>query len=391
MARAGLGPNWNCLFANDNDQAKADIYAANWGQSFIHRSDVADIKPQELAGTADLAWASFPCQDLSLAGNGAGLSGDRSSAFWHFWRLVTSKTKSGNTPKLIVLENVMGAVTSHKGDDFRSICEAFHSAGYRFGAIMLDASDFLPQSRRRLFFLGVREDLPIPERLLSHRPTADFHTNSIVAAADQLISAAKKSWVWWAIGSPSVRSCKLADYLGSIDDTMDWHSDEKTRNLISLMDDNNRLKLEKAKLDSAPQIGAIYKRMRKDKEGKRIQRAEVRFDGLVGCLRVPLGGSSKQTLIFVDQDQVRTRLLSPRESASLMGLDDNYILPSSATETYHLSGDGVAVPVVSFLRDRLIEPLLCADGADLDLTISHAANPQFHHRELRAEVLVSST
>ncbi len=88
MARAGLGPQWKCLFANDIDEKKAASYAANWGRQGLQICDVADVRPSDLPETADLAWASFPCQDLSLAGSLVGLRGDRSGTFWPFWKLM---------------------------------------------------------------------------------------------------------------------------------------------------------------------------------------------------------------------------------------------------------------------------------------------------------------
>lgn len=78
MARAGLGDGWRCLFANDFDERKAASYAANWGSDHLLVKDVAEVKVKDLPGEADLVWASFPCQDLSLAGDGAGLKGERS-------------------------------------------------------------------------------------------------------------------------------------------------------------------------------------------------------------------------------------------------------------------------------------------------------------------------
>ena len=70
MARAGLGPDWQCLFANDFDPKKAAAYRANWGGEELWCGDVAEVRADALPGHADLVWASFPCQDLSLAGNG---------------------------------------------------------------------------------------------------------------------------------------------------------------------------------------------------------------------------------------------------------------------------------------------------------------------------------
>ena len=63
MARMGLGPDWTCLFANDFDPDKAESYRANWGGEEFFCGDLARVGPEQLPGVADLAWASFPCQD----------------------------------------------------------------------------------------------------------------------------------------------------------------------------------------------------------------------------------------------------------------------------------------------------------------------------------------
>jgi DNA (cytosine-5)-methyltransferase 1 len=84
MARAGLGERWECLFANDIDAKKVAAYSANWGGDRLRAGDVGELTTADLPGRADLAWASFPCQDLSLAGDYAGLKGERSGTFWRF-------------------------------------------------------------------------------------------------------------------------------------------------------------------------------------------------------------------------------------------------------------------------------------------------------------------
>ena len=107
-------------------------------------------------------------------------------------------------------------------------------------------------------------------------------------------------------------------------------------------------------------VGGLYRRIRPDADGKRIQRAEVRFDDVAGCLRVPAGGSSRQTIVIVEGALVRSRLLSPREAARLMGLSDDYLLRNNCNDAYGLMGDGVAVPVVRFLAAHILEPVLQA-------------------------------
>ena len=107
-------------------------------------------------------------------------------------------------------------------------------------------------------------------------------------------------------------------------------------------------------------VGGVYKRTRFDADGDKVQRAEIRFDDVAGCLRTPSGGSSRQSIMVVKGNKVRSRLLSPREAARLMGLPDEYALPSNYNDAYHLAGDGVAVPVVRFLAAHILEPIHAA-------------------------------
>jgi DNA (cytosine-5)-methyltransferase 1 len=159
MARAGLGTGWTCLFANDFDAKKGDIYRRNYPEGDVLRvGDVRTIKAIDLPGHADLIWGSFPCQDLSLAGGGAGLKGERSGTFYPFWDIVKGLVVEGRGPRLIALENVFGTLTSHSGRDFEAICKTFADVGYRYGALVINAALFVPQSRPRLFIVGARAD-----------------------------------------------------------------------------------------------------------------------------------------------------------------------------------------------------------------------------------------
>jgi DNA (cytosine-5)-methyltransferase 1 len=146
-----------------------------------------------------------------------------------------------------------------------------------------------------------------------------------------------------------------------------WHTAAETQRLLSMMSPINRQKVEQAKKLGRRIVGGIYRRTRVNENGERVQRAEVRFDDISGCLRTPVGGSSRQSVLIVEGKKVRSRLLSPREAARLMGLPDTYILPKNYNEAYHLAGDGVVVPVVRFLADNLLEPLLAeAEKQDKD-------------------------
>ena len=371
MARAGLGPNWSCLFANDFSVMKARAYIENWGKDDFVGGDVGKVSTSQLPNRADLAWASFPCQDLSLAGNYKGLGESsaavmtRSGTFWPFWSLITKLCSEGRGPRLIVLENVAGAITSREGRDFASLCSSLAEAGYRYGAMVIDARHFVPQSRARVFFIAVAKDVSVPVNLTLPRLDETWHPAALVEAQARLQGEAKRQWVWWHLPNPPVCNIGFADIIEERPVGCRWHSKAETDRLLEMMAPLHRAKVERARTTGKRQVGGVYKRTRLDELGVKRQRAEIRFDDTAGCLRTPAGGSSRQTIVVVEGDSTRSRLLSPREAARLMGLDDSYMLPERYNDAYHVAGDGVCVPVVRYLAAHLVEPVLDASDADI--------------------------
>jgi len=358
MARLGLGSRWKCAFANEWCEKKAAAYRAYFGRSpELLVKDVAELSVDDLPGEPDLVWASFPCQDLSLAGSGAGLDGERSGTFKPLWRLVKSMARKGRTPSLVVLENVVGTLTSHQGSDFTAIVRALSGSGYRVGALVIDAVRFLPQSRPRLFLVGAQSSLPIARGLSCQAPLEPWHPKALVRAAESLPQSLRTHWVWWSLPVPHCRVPTLESLIEENPTATCWHTAVETKKLLNLMDSLHRKKVDDARRLGGRWIGTVYKRTRLNGDGAKTQRAEVRFDGIAGCLRTPVGGSSRQTVIVVENGTVRTRLLSPREAARLMGVPDSYPLPCSYNEAYHVFGDGVAVPVVRWLEKYLLSPL----------------------------------
>lgn len=371
MARAGLGTGWKCVFANDFDFKKVVAYQRNWGEGGeMQPGDVGKVKADDLPA-ADLAWASFPCQDLSLAGGGAGLKGERSGTFYPFWELMKQLIgdwkagKDDRAPRVIALENVTGTLTSHGGKDFAAICQAFSEVGYTYGALVIDAALFVPQSRPRFFVVAVRGDLSIDPGLIAPEPLEPFHTRGLRRAVKGLSASVRERWVWWNLPTPPHRTSVFADLIEDDPDSVDWHTQEETEYLLGMMSPINTAKVTAAKRSGHRVVGGVYKRTRRE-DGVKVQRAEVRFDDVAGCLRTPAGGSSRQLILVVDGPVVRSRLLSSRETARLMGLPDSYKLPSRYNEAYHLTGDGVVVPVVRHLAHHLIEPLLTEAASAVD-------------------------
>lgn len=360
MARAGLGTGWQCLFANDFDHKKVEAYRRNWSAGengvMVH-GDVAKLSIDAMPNHPDLVWASFPCQDLSLAGGGAGLKGDRSGTFWPFWSHMRALRQAGRAPRMIVLENVCGTLTSHQGKDFTGLCQALAEGGYRYGALVIDAAHFVPQSRPRLFIVALRKDIEVPVELIGEVPVNKWHSGPLQRAYEQLPAELKADWAWWSVPVPGKRKKRFLDLIEKNPSDVAWHNQAETAKLIDMMSDVNRAKLAKVQASGKAAVGAVYKRTRYV-GGEKVQRAEVRFDDLSGCLRTPAGGSSRQLIMLVDGPLVRSRLISARETARLMGLKEEYVLPENYTEAYHLTGDGVVVNVVRHIAKYLLEPAL---------------------------------
>ncbi|WP_279402232.1 DNA cytosine methyltransferase [Arthrobacter sp. JCM 19049] len=90
LVRAGLEPaGFEVVWANDYEKSKKEMYEGNFGASTQYLlGDVNDITVEQLPEDLDLAWASFPCTDLSLAGGRKGLAGIQSGTFWKFASLI---------------------------------------------------------------------------------------------------------------------------------------------------------------------------------------------------------------------------------------------------------------------------------------------------------------
>ena len=131
---------WTTVLANDIDEKKREMYEHHFGNSpsvmpdDIHSLDVANVP------STVLATASFPCNDLSLAGARRGLAGEHSSAFWGFILLLDEMC--GRRPPLILLENVTGFLTSNDGADFREALLAVNRLGYSVDAFVINAARF---------------------------------------------------------------------------------------------------------------------------------------------------------------------------------------------------------------------------------------------------------
>jgi DNA (cytosine-5)-methyltransferase 1 len=378
LVSLGLEPEFATVWANDVCARKAAVYRANLDDRPFHLTDIASVRGASLP-EAELVWGSFPCQDLSLAGKLGGLrKGTRSGLFWEWLRVIDELTDAGRRPPVLVAENVTGFLTARGSAHFRRAHRALRERGYIVGALVIDASLFVPQSRPRAFVVAVATDVPL-EGLVRRGPTEPFHPELLQRAA---AAVADPGWVWWSLPTPTRHGVTFGDLCErhAICD-----SDARTGELVGLLSPRNRRKLDAALAAGTFVAGTGYRRTRPapaaEGDGARRQRLEIRFDGIAGCLRTPEGGSSRQVVVQVEGGSVRTRLMTVRECARLMGAPDTFEIPGLYNDGYRAMGDAVAVPVVRWLSEHLLAPLagrargrrVANDGSTRDTASSNAA------------------
>ena len=129
---------------------KAHILSKNKGDiSLLQVDDLPDM---------DFFTYSFPCQDISIAGKGMGLSkdsGTRSSLLWECHKIIAAKK-----PKYLMMENVKNLVGKKNKPDFEKWLEELEELGYNSYWKVTNAKDCgVPQNRERVFCVSVRKDI----------------------------------------------------------------------------------------------------------------------------------------------------------------------------------------------------------------------------------------
>lgn len=151
------------LLAVEMDNNAVETYRLNFPDTRIYHGDIAKLSVEECLkltglrpGELDIFDGSPPCQGFSTAGK-RRFSDERNQLFREYVRLLR-----GLQPKVFVMENVSGMVKGQMKLIFAEILQELKASGYKVKARLLNAKYFsVPQSRERLIFIGVREDLGI--------------------------------------------------------------------------------------------------------------------------------------------------------------------------------------------------------------------------------------
>lgn len=340
LGAAGIGVAW----ANDIEPVKAALYAANYPSDHYVVGDVRDAKGWDLPDI-DVATASFPCTDLSLAGARRGLAGAHSGMFWEFARVI--EEMDSRRPALVMLENVPGFASSHGGSDLRDAIATLNHLGYSCDIFQVDARNFAPQSRLRLFIVGSREPLgPRPTKADQVRPQyiidfANTHTSLALHAMPLKL--------------PKADHRTLADIVETFaPESPLWWDHLRTDRFLSSL---SPIQVERLRGIAHNEPMAWRTAYRRTRHGVAVW--EIRADAISGCLRTARGGSSKQAVVEVQEGIIRVRWMTAREYARLQGVSDEFDFAGlSCNQVMFGFGDAVCVPVVSWIaRTYLLRSL----------------------------------
>ncbi len=171
------------LLAVEWDDNACATYRLNFPNTLLFQGDIGKLSVDDVLertslrpGELDLFDGSPPCQGFSLAGR-RSMGDDRNQLFREYVRLLR-----GLQPKAFVMENVAGMVRGNMRFIFTEILRELSDSGYRVKARVLNAKFFgVPQSRERIIFIGVRNDLVKSNPGL--KPSHPIGTLKVVSAA----------------------------------------------------------------------------------------------------------------------------------------------------------------------------------------------------------------
>lgn len=302
LARLGFGGEWVVSLANDLCPKKAATYQRNFGQDDLVVGDVARVRAVRIP-RADAWWASFPCQDHSTAGLMEGFTtGRRGSAVFPVIKRLKAAKRLGSAPAVLAFENVVGFLSLGGAADFRILVSQLSSCGYLVGACVMDADRWLPQSRRRVFIVAIRKDVPIPEGCRAEAPSPTWSPPVLLKAVGKLDAGAAARWVWWSMPLPPEHSLTLADVVEDVPWDM-WSGAEAVERFLALIEPRASTRLREMRAAGVPVFGTIVERT---DPATHVRVASLRAD-VAFTLMATATGSSRQRLIRVHGEDIRIR------------------------------------------------------------------------------------
>ncbi|MFG3697596.1 DNA cytosine methyltransferase [Micromonospora sp. NPDC047620] len=358
LVRTALEPlGVQVVWANDIKQAKFNTYRENYPDADTHFKvvDIRKVEATDLPPGIDLATSSFPCIDLSLAGNRLGLAGAQSGMFFEFARILEGMSRR---PSVVLLENVRGFATSHGGKDIERAFEKLSQLGYSLDVLAIDAMHFVPQSRPRMFIVGISKDkLPKNSHVGVPAPS-DVRPTWVTALHERHSSTYDMHY----LDLPPLPEGPK-DLSGVIDHDVPasaWWDAKRVEAFVGSLSHGQRVRFEALRDGNTISYRSAYRRTRQG-----VSMWELRRDAIAGCLRTTGGGSSKQALVEVGmRREPRVRWMTPKEYARLMGAGNYKLVAGTPNQQLFGFGDAVVVDVVRWIGQHYLIPVLTPETTD---------------------------
>jgi DNA (cytosine-5)-methyltransferase 1 len=355
LVRQALEPlDVQVVWANDIEKAKKAVYEANHDAKDFVLDDVRNVPGSSLPKGIELATSSFPCVDLSLAGNRKGLLGGQSGMFWQFARILDEM--KDEKPRVVLLENVHGFATSHGGKDLAAALAELNDLGYSSDVFAIDARHFVPQSRPRMFIVGIKGK-PNAPMVADVPPVSDVRPTWVCRVHEE--QRARGIGMHYVDLPPLPKGpedlTKVVEELDPGDER--WWDTARVRAFEESLRPLQAARLNVLRTHDRVSHRTAYRRTR-----NRVSVWEIRRDAIAGCLRTTGGGSSKQALVEAGNGQLRVRWMTPKEYARLMGAHDYHLQGSTPNQALFGFGDAVVVDVVRWIGTNYLVPILRPDG-----------------------------
>ena len=281
-----------CVFSSEIDEYSRQTYEANF-DGFVH-GDITKVEVKDIP-SHDILVGGFPCQAFSIAGvsknnsmgRGHGFEHVKGYLFFDILRILKSKK-----PQAFLLENVSNLQHHGKGKTWQIMQDCLTQLGYSLHWKIIDASLIVPQSRKRIFIVGLRDQ-------------ANFEFPHI----EQV-------------------STKLGDILE--DQVEEKYTLKKTWDYLQ----EHKIMHKKAG------NGFGYSIFNADSIKTRTLTARYHKDG---------------SEILIEQIGKNPRKLTPRECSRLMGFPDDFIIPVSNTRAYQQFGNSVVPGIVEEIAKKILE------------------------------------
>jgi len=375
MERAGI----NVVATVEWDKHAQGVLARRFPNTKLY-GDITGVTGEQLISAGfdpanGIITGGFPCQDLSVAGRRAGLSGSRSGLFWEICRLL-DETKAQS----FILENVPGLLSSNEGRDMGTVIRALEERGYSIAWRVLDAQHFgVAQRRRRVFIVGhLGNDWRTPAEILAIAESSARYSEQ---------SNTKRKETSGIIGAGITDDSRAGNF-----ELYDFPKESVSPTLNARRAHDTMTYQEVARMQGFGDYqideiaGALKARDYKDATDLVIEpkifyanRQDLRIQGdVINTLaaRMGTGGGNTPMAFHITQTPVSgeisptigsspggmgminrsvVRRLTPVECERLQGFPDQWTKGQADSHRYKQLGNAVAVPVVQWIIERFIQ------------------------------------